>query len=269
LPAYIGWSPNEGSGVFDPVQASGRHFDFYGLDGNLSIDVDDMATKLETRSFRFVVIIHYFGRTQPDLLKAADIARVFGTLVVEDLAHAFFTARNEALAGTLGNVLLYSLHKQFPLPSGGMAAYRDPGLVQGQASTRADLAESVLAYDWPDIIRARRRNFQLLTRHLQALPGYNRDFELLWPDLDPFDVPQSLPLRITRVSRYKLYQVLNDRGIGAISLYHTLIESVRGQFPVLDDLSRQILNLPVHQDVSAEAIPAIAEEFGRALKAVA
>ena len=39
LPAYVGWSAKEGSGVFDPVDELGVPYAFYRLDDRLRIDL--------------------------------------------------------------------------------------------------------------------------------------------------------------------------------------------------------------------------------------
>jgi hypothetical protein len=40
LPSYIGWSANEGSGIFDSVVKSGLDFDFYSMGLHLKIKVN-------------------------------------------------------------------------------------------------------------------------------------------------------------------------------------------------------------------------------------
>lgn len=42
LPAYIGESIKEGSGVFDPIRKNKVNFIFYKLDKYLNIDLDDL-----------------------------------------------------------------------------------------------------------------------------------------------------------------------------------------------------------------------------------
>lgn len=46
---------------------------------------------------------------------------------------------------------------------------------------------------------------------------------------------------------------MNDAGFGAVSLYHTLIDQIReNEFPASHQISRRILNLPIHQDAQEE-----------------
>ena len=46
LPAYIGWSSREGSGVFDPIRELGASTAFYRVSDRLQIDVEDVKTQI-------------------------------------------------------------------------------------------------------------------------------------------------------------------------------------------------------------------------------
>jgi dTDP-4-amino-4,6-dideoxygalactose transaminase len=60
---------------------------------------------------------------------------------------------------------------------------------------------------------------------------------------------------------------MNAAGFGVVSLYHTLISQVPPQsFPAAVRVSRRILNLPVHQDISHEALEAMVSELARQLR---
>src|SRR6476620_5938194 len=61
LPAYVGWSAREGSGVFDPIREAWCAFAFYRVDQRLRADVDDVARQLRERRVKVLVVIHYFG----------------------------------------------------------------------------------------------------------------------------------------------------------------------------------------------------------------
>ena len=68
LPAFIGWSPNEGSGVFDPVAELGLTPRFYDLGPDLSYDPAVIEAACEEERIDVIVVIHYFGRVQPGLV---------------------------------------------------------------------------------------------------------------------------------------------------------------------------------------------------------
>lgn len=49
---------------------------------------------------------------------------------------------------------------------------------------------------------------------------------------------------------------MNDSGYGVVSLYHTLIEPLQKEdYQISIDLSKRILNLPVHQDTDTSRYP--------------
>jgi dTDP-4-amino-4,6-dideoxygalactose transaminase len=267
LPAFIGWSPREGSGVFDPVRASTARPVFYNLNPDLTIDLTSLARALELHPGGMLVVLHYFGRTEPQMAAIRDLAKQHATLLVEDLAHGFYSWVIGGAAGRWGAVSLFSLHKMLPREDGGMIVYRDPTLLAGQRETAPELARFLLDYDWASIAAARCENFEAIGKRLRASPRNGSDFTLLWPECPAGDVPQTLPVRILRGDRDAVYHRMNAEGFGMVSLYHTLIEEVRDGFPELFALSRAIINFPVHQDVDPDAIEALVASFERSLDA--
>ncbi len=266
LPGYIGWSPHEGSGVFDPVGPSGLDAGFYDLDNDLSPNLDDVEAHAKTGKFGVLVVIHYFGRVVKSMAELRQVADRYGMLLVEDLAHGFFTAFTGHVAGRHGDVNLYSLHKMFPVSEGGMVTYANKEHAVLASSTLPEVAGTILGYDWSEIAQRRRANFLGFAERLSALAERGVDFELMWPTLADGEVPQSLPLYVIGDHRDDVYRVMNERGYGLVSLYHTLIPEVRGVFPLLDDLSRHITNLPCHQDVSEGSLDGMVEAFRLSLR---
>lgn len=265
LPAYIGWSPREGSGVFDPIRNLGLSHYLYPVNRDLSARVGAVEEQLKSGDVAVVVLIHYFGRTDPGTQAIARATRKAGAILVEDLAHGFFSDRVGNRAGRHGDVNLYSLHKMLPMTDGGMLQYRNPELISDQISTRPELSRVILDYNWQAIAAARVRNFNLAVEHFRRLPSCGDGFELVWETLEGGDVPQTLPLRITKGSRDELYSLLNDKGVGMVSLYHTLIAEARGVFEDVDRNSRQFINFPVHQDIDPNQVPDAVRLFGQVL----
>lgn len=249
LPGFIGWSPREGSGVYDPVRSLGLEAGFYGLRGDLTVDLDELATLVRTGMYRILLVIHYFGRSESQMAEIRHLADEWGLLVVEDLAHGFFTSLTGHAAGQHGDMNLYSLHKMLPIPLGGMATYRCRSLVRQQRSTMPELAVEVMSYDWYEIGCRRRQNFLGLTERLKALREYGDLFSLLWPELGEQDIPQTLPVFVSGAGRDGIYAAMNAEGLGMVSLYHTLIDEVSTSHAPLQRLARHIINFPVHQDV--------------------
>ena len=253
LPAFVGWSSNEGSGVLDPVESLGLTPVFYRLNHDLTVDIEDLERRLSEDQHLCVVLIHYYGRTDPALPRIADLAERSGTPLVEDLAHGLFTTAAGGGAGSRGEASLYSLHKMLPLDDGGMVVYASEDAAGERSGTRPEMAGLVLQYDWPSISRDRRASFERLTQALRAGPVSRGDVELVWPMLSSDDVPQTLPVYVHTGERDELYHRLNAEGHGVVSLYHTMVSYLS------DDRQAQwsashILNLPVHQDVEPAAL---------------
>lgn len=266
LPGFIGWSSKEGSGVYDPIQSLGISAGFYGLRADLTLDLNQIADLAKTREYGVLVVIHYFGRAETQMIEVRQIADEYGLLLVEDLAHAFFTSMTGHSAGRHGDVNLYSLHKMFPMPIGGMVTYSSGALVRQQRSTMPELAVEVMSFDWEAISQRRRENFVGLIKRLSALPEVGERFQLLWPELNLSDVPQTLPVVICGEGRDGIYTSMNRQGYGMVSLYHTLIQEVKHSHPELQHLSRHITNFPLHQDVAARDLDGLVDAFRIALR---
>jgi dTDP-4-amino-4,6-dideoxygalactose transaminase len=244
LPSFIG------SGVFDPVSELGLPATFYRLNRDLTVDVDDVARCLDADRYRAVVLIHYYGRTDPSSAAVRDMALAHGVPIVEDLAHGFFSAMVGGVAGSFGQVALFSIHKMLPVAKGGMMFYADESLIRNQTSACPELAGVLLSYDWHGITQARRNNFLYATELLKKLQSRVHGIELIWPELGNGDVPQTLPLYVLSERRDMIYERMNSAGFGVVSLYHTLIPQIGQDFPISLWAAKHVLNIPVHQDVS-------------------
>lgn len=261
LPAFVGWSPREGSGVFDPVRNLNLTGAFYDLRDDLSVDVERLSAQAATGRFSVLVVIHYYGRSEPRIEEIRALAHQHHLVLVEDLAHGLFTALRGGPAGRCGDLSLFSLHKMLPLPNGGLVTYNNSHLATGLHQSRPDLATELLSYDLAAIAQRRRRNFLGLTQRLLSLPQHGRSFRLIWPRLNEFDVPQTLPVYIEGDRRDQLYAQMNERGIGAVSLYHTLVEEVQTTHPNMVELSNHVMNLPCHQDLAANDFDSVVSAF--------
>jgi dTDP-4-amino-4,6-dideoxygalactose transaminase len=247
------------SGVFDPVTDLDVPFRFYRIDSSLHIDVEHLRAMLESMRPRVLLLIHYFGYPDPAYEEVVALARRAGALVIEDEAHAMLTDLVAARTGRLGDVCLLSLHKMLPVPSGG-------GLIinPGADSTLREIASEhpldLGVYDLGWFARRRQENGELLKELLVPLRGR---VDALHGDDDTV-VPQTFPVLIRTVSRDKLYEAMNAAGFGVVSLYHTMIGALdRNEFSGSFELSRSIMNLPVHQDAGTDALRAMIELLDR------
>jgi dTDP-4-amino-4,6-dideoxygalactose transaminase len=252
LPAYIGWSDREGSGVFDPIKELGAKHSFYQVDEFLNIDLNSLKSSFEKNKIKLFVIIHYFGFVDPYYAEAIAMARTFGVKVLEDEAHSFYTNFVGGISGVMGDASIFSLHKMFPIDNGGMLSIAD--------SERSIVAEEVdadfpLVYDFPKISRKRVENALLIA---ELLEEHGDKVTIMKPCLQVGEIPQTYPILIKTVSRDQLYEKMNEAGFGVVSLYHTMIDSIaENEYPKSHFVAKKILNLPVHQDADYIQIKAM------------
>jgi dTDP-4-amino-4,6-dideoxygalactose transaminase len=266
LPAYIGWNKHEGSGVFDPIKELNLKYEFYAIDKNLQIVMDDLQTKLDNMHENGVLlIIHYFGRPDPNLIKVVKSAQSKGIKIIEDAAHALYSSWVGGSCGSIGDATIYSLHKMLPTESGGILQLNSVDLVTsfenyeqltsiGQVvNVDDDFLRVGSLYDMVGIARVRKENEDFLRNLIMPLQG---NIDLLWPELMPSNVYlQTLPVIIKNQIREDFYFGLNEAGFGAVSLYHTMIKEInKNDYPDSYKLARTILNLPIHQECSKEGL---------------
>lgn len=265
LPAYVGWSPREGSGVFDPVRELGLTYVFCRVDEKLRLDLDHMEDLFRQNRVKVVVLIHYFGGVDPGYPAAVSLARRHGALVLEDEAHALLTDLVGGASGRLGDACIFSLHKMLPMERGGMLVVDSSreDVLEGMGPGEPDFP-SPWEYDLKEISRRRLENARLLSRLLAPLAG---EADPLWGDPPDGQVPQTYPVLIRNHSRDQVYFSMNEAGFGVVSLYHTLIDPITPkEFPVSHRLSRRILNLPVHQDAAPDDLRALVNRLAECLK---
>jgi hypothetical protein len=248
IPAYIGYSSREGSGVFDPIRTTGTPYDFYRLDAGLNIRMEDLRRKIQKNRGGMLLLIHYFGFKDRNLDAVKQHARRHGLTIIEDFAHAFFTFRADPVVDF--DHAFFSIHKLFPVDSGGLLLSRKPLRRHGAKDpARPDL----FIYDLPRIAAKRVENYTHLARAIRGRARAN-GITLLRPSLGDA-VPQTFPILLKDPRlRDRLYFEMNQSGFGVVSLYHTLIDRIGPTFDVEHDIASRILNLPVHQDADKKDI---------------
>jgi hypothetical protein len=262
LPSYIGVSPNEGSGIFDPVKANCIPFRFYGMNKRLHIDVESYRNTLKFASEHYskilVLIVHYFGYVDPQYDLVCQMAREVNAVIIEDEAHALYTDYIDNACGHHGDYSLFSLHKMLPFSNGGMV--RDnvgSGLLEDVAEIRPEERESInpFQFDLYGISQRRKENTSILYKRLFGVQGIS-----FLHDKNETQTPQTVPIVISPSIRNDFYFTLNNAGYGVVSLYHTLIDNIaETEFSQSVALSRAITNLPVHQDILPDAIESMCD----------
>lgn len=256
IPGYIGWSPKEGSGIFDPINSIAslrRHY--YKMSQNLMINVEYLKDILRERSI--LLIVNYFGFRDEKVREIVEIAHKRQCIVLEDNAHGFFTYFCEERINS--DFTFFSLHKMFPFPSGGGLIIKHK-CVEKSELTYIENNFNPFFYDINGIQEKRKSNFRKL---FELVEGYSNYFYPLKSIEDiQNNVPQSFPVVICQGCRNKIYEMMNHSGYGVVSLYHTLIKELQNiEFEDSLWLSERILNLPCHQDCDAELYKEMIEEL--------
>jgi len=245
LPAYIGWSSNEGSGIFDPVRNLRCNFSFYKLNNNLQIDIEYFKNLVISSDHKcLVLLVHYFGFPDARYLELVYWLKVNKVDFIEDCAHALLSDYVGNTCGKMGAMSFYSLHKLLPLKKGGMLVINN-NLERIEKFRSVENINLPWEYDLNAISEKRRSNYSLINKYLNG----NKDIEILYPELPDGICPQTFPIKLKK-NRDLVYKEMNEAGFGMVSLYHTMIREINCElFPDSYDLSKHIINFPVHQDI--------------------
>lgn len=255
VPAYVGWSPREGSGIFDPLmRLTNLKVSFYAMTKDLQIDAGDLSARIaQVRSGRCaVLIVNYFGFHDRHIDEIVQAVREASAWIIEDNAHGFFT--HMVADRTYSDAAFFSLHKMFPFSGGGSLLVNHDDLkgLPLTGCTRPQAGLDPWEYDIAAIARRRRENYMRLEELVSAREVASNVAPLM-PRLPDEVVPQTFPVVIRHGSRDAIYEEMNAAGYGVVSLYHTMIGPLRvPEYRASAALSRRILNLPVHQDVATD-----------------
>lgn len=242
LPSYIGWSAQEGSGIFDSVLKSNVRYDFYTLNVKLEIDIFDLQEKAEKYNGCLVLLVHYFGFIDSRYTFITNWLDEKKIYYVEDCAHAWLSDLIGGVCGRRGKFSFYSLHKLLPLEKGGLVVNNNPSDLNCEINPLLSFS-----YDLYTIFKIRRENYIYLLNLLRDIKG----IEIICHDLNDGVCPQSLPVILNDFDRDELYFKMNAAGFGMVSLYHTMINQLNGyESDASSILSRRIINFPIHQDVT-------------------
>ena len=263
LPGYIGFSPKEGSGIYDPVVNSGIRYFFYPMNKKLEIDLRSFESVLTSiKAPKIVLLVHYFGYPDINMNKIVELCEKENAIIIEDAAHGLFTDFVDHNCGQYGNYVLYSLHKMLPFENGGMLKVNSPSC-KFIPQRKLDYLPSPFNYDFRSIAEKRKINTKFWVKYLQN----KKDLVTIIRPFSNDVTPQTFPIIVNEYDRNKLYFKLNECGFGAVSLYHTMIEPIeKGGFADTLWLSQHIINLPVHQDVDVIELRKMADELVRIIK---
>jgi len=122
---------------------------------------DDLAPRGEVQDAAagdFVMLVHFFGLTAP-ARQLRSVCRARAMRFVEDCAHGLPDPASSVQMGSFGDIAVFSLRKQLPVPDGGVLVVNDPAAPQpappspranrvGAALRLTQLAAERVAHSW-------------------------------------------------------------------------------------------------------------------------
>ena len=252
LPAYIGINDYEGSGVFDSVFISRIPYAFYPLDHKLNVDFDVLKAKIASEEYSALMLIHYFGFPTQQFEEIVALCQKHHVLLIEDCAHVINGEFKGKKLGEFGDFSFYSIHKSIAAMDGGMLKINNPSLADFPAicplkeGISVSTLTQLLRSDLDEIDEKRRNNYNYL---LQGL-AKSSHFSVMQPELPAGIAPLNFPVLIHNAQREKIYFDLLKEGVLTMALYYRMIPQLnRAVFPLAYEVSEQILNFPIHQEI--------------------
>ena len=263
------------------IVAAGARPVFVDCDERYQIDVSKIEAAI-TPETTAILPVHWAG-CPPELEKILEIANRHAIPVVEDACPAVGAKIDGKFAGTFGKVNAFSMHPLKPLNvwgDGGIVVtnddklaeflrlYRNHGLVDRDhveiwgVNERLQPFQAVVGARVLDtvegLVEARIRNAKLFDAGLKGLESFIR------PPSRPAGYREVYQLYlVTAVRRNELLAFLISRGIEAKVHYPIPIHLQnaarglgykRGDFPVCERQSDEIITLPAHQYITEEEI---------------
>jgi dTDP-4-amino-4,6-dideoxygalactose transaminase len=107
--------------MVEAVHSTGAEAVLYRSNPDLSVDLDDVATKIGAHT-KALVVVHFFGFPQSALSRLRALCDQRGIALIEDCAHCFFGSFDGQPIGSIGDYAIASPAKFFPLYDGGLLA---------------------------------------------------------------------------------------------------------------------------------------------------
>ena len=268
LPAYIGITDREGSGVFDPVQETATPYEFYALDRKLGAIKDDLYGLIQSGKYRALLVLHYFGFCQNDMAEIVRLCSKNDVLLIEDCAHTMLSEVPDGQLGLLGDFSFCSIHKFLATSEGGCLRVNNRDYehllhLHPPTIAKPEVLDMIARADLEAIREKRRSNYLHLMELINDCPG----IDIMYPELPNGIAPHNLPIIVKDGQREPLYFELIGRGVPVIALYYRMIDPIKKRnYGNAFYVSENILNFPVHQDIEAEDLELIARELKASLQ---
>jgi dTDP-4-amino-4,6-dideoxygalactose transaminase len=253
-----------------------------------NIDLSLIGERITDRT-RAILPVHLFGRpAEMDGIMA--LAHKHGLKVIEDCAQSFGARYGGKQTGTIGDVGAYSFFPTKNLGAcgdGGLIATNDDALAETARMLRAhgakkkhynemvgynsrldSLQAAILRVKLPHVDfwnEGRRRVAALYNELLDGVP------DVVVPEIVEGHVFHQYTVRLTRANRDEVRARLRGSGVGTMVYYPIsqdrlpLYANRWPASPVSDELSRQVLSLPIWPEIEGSTQRRIANSVERAL----
>ena len=250
---------------------------------SFNIDPGAIEAKI-TEKTRAIIPVHLFGQIA-DMEAIVEIARRHNIAVIEDAAQAIGASRNGTSAGNFGVCGCFSFY-----PTKNLACFGDGGMVTTNSEEFAEKIRILRNHGQGPtyFYKVVGGNFRLdgiqgavLDVKLKYLDAWNerrRQHAVLYDDLlagspvktpaiDPSNVSVYHQYTLTVPERDKLQKFLADSRIGSAVFYPKPLHLQdcfaelgygRGDLPVAEKLSHEVLSLPIYPELSTEQIECVA-----------
>lgn len=115
---------------------------YYPINRQLQINMEKLEELLQAKSVRFLYLMHYFGALQQKdgIAHIAYLKQKYHLTIIEDTTHSLFTAKK-----TIGDYIIASLRKWFPIPDGGVLYAEKGRPFPGQPQEKKPASQKVEA----------------------------------------------------------------------------------------------------------------------------
>lgn len=248
-----------------------------------NIDVNKIEEKI-TANTKAIMPVHLYGQPA-EMDKIMEIAKAKNLVVIEDAAQAMGAEYHGKKACTIGHIGCISFY-----PSKNLGAFGDAGMITTNDDSLAEKLRMIIAHGSKrkyyhevlgvnsrlDSIQAAILNVKLAhldeycSERKTAAEKYNKRFKGI------FEIPYELQdvkhiyhqYSIRVKNRDKMQEFLKEHGIPSMIYYPVplhLQEAYKydykyGDYPVSEEIAKDIISLPMHTELSDEQINFIADK---------
>jgi dTDP-4-amino-4,6-dideoxygalactose transaminase len=257
-----------------------------------NIDTNQIEAKVTTRT-KAIVPVHLYGQCA-DMEPILEIAKKHNLFVIEDLAQALgadYTSKNGSTkrAGTMGTIGCTSF-----FPSKNLGCYGDGGAIFTNDSALADKIKMIANHGQKvkyqhdiiginsrlDTIQAAILNVKLkyLDQYTQSRNAVADYYDNQLKGLKFLEVPlrasnsthvfHQYTIKVKMNNRDALKKYLDTKGIPTMIYYHIPLHLQKayrrdgfgeGSFPIAEELSKTVLSLPIHTEMTEAELSYICE----------